>query len=197
MKVSGTDLPRSFFARDAETVARDLLGCLLVRRSIAGERLCRVVETEAYVGPHDLACHAAKGRTPRTETMFGPAGRAYVYFVYGMHHLLNVVTGEPGDPQAVLLRGVEPWPSPTFADRSLAGPAKLCKVLDIETSRHDGLDVCAGGEIAFRTRLTEPPETLGVSVRIGVDYAGEWASRPLRFYLRGAAGVSGRRALRV
>jgi len=197
MAGSGTDLPRSFFARDAETVARELLGCLLVRRTSAGERLSRVVETEAYVGPHDLACHAAKGRTPRTEVMFGAAGHAYVYFVYGMHHLLNVVTGPVGDPQAVLLRGVEPWPLHDRPDRSLAGPAKLCKALDIETSRHNGLDLCTGGGIAFRSRPVAPPETIGVSARIGVDYAGAWADRPLRFYLRGAAGVSGRRALRV
>ena len=92
-----TPLPRSFYAQDAETVARALLGATLV----FGERHVRVVETEAYVGVHDLACHAAKGRTGRTEVMFGPPGHAYVYLIYGMYELLNVVTGSEGDAEAV------------------------------------------------------------------------------------------------
>jgi len=182
-------LGRAFFARDAETVARDLLGCLLVRHQGDQVRMARVVETEAYVGAHDLACHAAKGRTPRTEPMFGEAGHAYVYFVYGMHHLLNIVTGPVGDPQAVLLRGLEPWP-PDVADRSLAGPAKLCKVLDIDTPRHNRLDVCAQGEISFRARPGPWTETVVAGPRIGVGYAREWAAAPLRFRVAGASGVS-------
>lgn len=189
-------LPRPFFARDAETVARKLLGCLLVRRTEEGDGFCRIVETEAYVGSQDLACHAAKGRTPRTEPMFGEAGHAYVYFVYGMHHLLNVVTGSVGDPQAVLIRGAEPWPAPEPKDASLAGPAKLCKALGITTQRHNRLDVCSRGEIFFLPRPNPLAEEVASSPRIGVDYAGEWASRPLRFYLRGSCGVSGPKALR-
>ena len=187
-------LPRSFFARDADAVARDLLGCLLVRRVGGADRICRIVETEAYVGAHDLACHAAKGRTPRTEPMFGEAGHAYVYFVYGMHHLLNIVTGNVGDPQAVLVRGAEPWPS-GMRDASLAGPARLTKALGITTAMHNRLDVCGYGEISFRER----PATVGeiaVSPRIGVDYAGEWAAAPLRFYLPGSPGVSGPKGMR-
>lgn len=191
-----TALDRPFFARDAATVARELLGCLLVRRTPGGDRFCRIAETEAYVGAHDLACHASKGRTPRTEPMFGEAGHAYVYFVYGMHHLLNVVTGPVGDPQAVLIRGAEGWPVLRTQDTSLAGPAKLCKALGITTQAHNRQDVCAGGEIHFLARPAALTETVGVSPRIGVDYAGEWAPKPLRFYLRGSSGVSGPRSLR-
>lgn len=190
-------LPRPFFARDAETVAHDLLGCLLVRRTAIGDRICRIVETEAYVGAHDLACHASKGRTARTEPMFGEAGHAYVYFVYGMHHLLNVVTGPVDDPQAVLIRGAEPWPSTGRLDASLAGPAKLCKALGITTQEHNRLDVCAGGELIFLPRPAPLSEEIAASPRIGIDYAGEWAAKPLRFHLRGSSGVSRPRTLRT
>src|SRR4051794_5131904 len=112
-------LPRNFYARDAETVAKELLGKILVH-VIGGKKLrARIVETEAYVGPHDLACHAAKGRTARTEVMFGEAGHAYVYFIYGMYDMLNIVTGDVDDAQAVLIRAAEPldaW------DEDLSGP---------------------------------------------------------------------------
>ncbi len=189
-------LSRSFFERDAETVAKDLLGCLLVRRFSGGDRICRIVETEAYVGTHDLACHASKGRTPRCEPLFGEAGHAYVYFVYGMHHLLNVVTGSVGEAQAVLIRGAEAWPSSCKRDRSFAGPAKLCKALEITTPWHNRLDVCADGEIHFLSRSGRMNQEIGVTPRIGVDYAGEWALAPLRFYLRGSEGVSGPSRLR-
>lgn len=182
-------LTRDFFARDAERVARELLGCLLAVRGTDGVRICRIVETEAYVGAHDLACHASKGLTPRTEPMFGPAGHAYVYFVYGMHHLLNVVTGPVGDPQAVLIRGAEWWPGPL--DASLAGPAKLCKALGIVTGTHNRLDVCGGGVLSFRERpVTVAKRAVARSPRIGVDYAKEWAAKPLRFFLEGSKGVS-------
>lgn len=182
-------LGRDFFARDAATVARELLGCLLVRRTGTGTVAGRIVETEAYVGAHDLACHASRGRTPRTEVMFGEAGIAYVYFVYGMHHLLNVVTGPVGDPQAVLLRGLERWPDPG-RDRTLAGPAKLCRALDIETARHNRLDLRAGDELFLLPRPAPLTESVLTTPRIGVDYAGEWAAAPLRFLLAGSPGVS-------
>jgi len=195
MTTRSSDLPRSFFARDAETVARELLGCLLVRRLPDGDRICRIVETEAYVGAHDLACHASKGRTPRTDPMFGEAGHAYVYFVYGMHHLLNVVTGPVGDPQAVLVRGAEPWPCTGMRDTRFAGPAKLCKTLEITTQAHNRLDVCSGGDVVF-CRRPEPVGEVGATARIGVDYAKEWAQAPLRFYVRGSSGVSGPTAAR-
>src|SRR5690349_9239131 len=114
-------LPRALYSRDAETVARELVGKVLVH-VIGGKTLrARIVETEAYVGPHDLACHASKGRTTRTEVMFGEAGHAYVYFIYGMYDMLNIVTGKVGEPQAVLIRAAEPldeWRA------DLSGPGK-------------------------------------------------------------------------
>ena len=134
-------LPRSFYAQDAATVARALLGCQLVfRRSAASECRVRIVETEAYVGPHDLACHAAKGRTARTEVMFGPAGHAYVYLVYGLHELLNVVTGAEGQAEAVLLRAGEPVAGVTGR---LDGPGRLTRALGV-TRALNGADLCAG-----------------------------------------------------
>src|SRR5262245_5968976 len=101
-------LRRSFYARPALDVAQDLIGKILVRRIDGEEYRARIMETEAYVGTHDLACHASKGRTKRTEVMFGPPGRAYVYLIYGMYEMFNVVTSAVGDAQAVLIRGAFP-----------------------------------------------------------------------------------------
>src|SRR3954463_6352376 len=101
-------LPRDFYDRPADVVARELLGALLLRRTGDRLRIGRIVETEAYLGPHDLAAHSARGRTPRTEVMFGPPGHAYVYLIYGIHHCLNVVTEAEGHAAAVLIRALEP-----------------------------------------------------------------------------------------
>lgn len=165
-----TPLPRSFYARDAETVARALLGATLV----FGNSRARVVETEAYVGVHDLACHAARGRTARTEVMFGPPGHAYIYLIYGMYDLLNVVTGAEGNAQAVLIRAAEPLTDLSKTD----GPGKLTRALGITRAfnRHDLLRP--------PLTLTEsaPPVRIVTATRIGVDYAGAWRDAPLRFY---------------
>src|SRR5881392_616508 len=128
MSSSGEKLARKFYLRDAERVARELIGAILVHRTKEGDLRARIVETEAYVGPHDLACHAAKGRTTRTEVMFGPAGHAYVYLIYGMYDMLNIVSGGVGDAQAVLVRAAEPmdgW------DADLSGPGKLARGMRI------------------------------------------------------------------
>jgi DNA-3-methyladenine glycosylase len=168
-------LPRSFYARGAVEVARDLLGCVLVRRLPDGTvRRARIMETEAYLGEHDLASHARAGRTPRTATMYGAPGHAYVYFVYGVHHMLNVVCAERGDPQAVLVRAAEPlggWHA------RLGGPGLLAAALQLDRS-HDGADLTRG---ALTLHAGPPPQRIGMGPRVGVAFAGEWAARPLRF----------------
>ena len=125
-------LGHSFFERPALELARDLVGTILVRRFRGREYRARIVETEAYVGSHDLACHASKGRTRRTEVMFGPAGRAYVYLIYGMYDMLNIVASHVDDPQAVLIRGAVPldgWKA------DLSGPGKLARALRITRAK--------------------------------------------------------------
>lgn len=180
-----TPLPRSFYDRDTRSVARELLGCLLVHRMGGTLRVGRIVETEAYLGPHDLASHSARGLTPRTRVMFGPPGHAYVYLIYGMHHCTNVVTEAEGVGAAVLLRAVEPC---LGLDGRTAGPGLLSRAFGIDR-RHDGLDLL--GETLFVA--ARPPGRLPAIVarpRIGVDYAGRWAKRLLRFYLKGNPHVS-------
>ncbi len=172
-----TSLSADWFARDAAEVAPDLLGRHLVMGQ-RGQRLrVRITETEAYVGEHDLACHAAKGRTARTEVMYGPPGRTYVYFVYGMHHLLNIVCSHKGDPQAVLIRGAV-GQSPSLEGTRLDGPARLTKALGITTHEHNDLDTQSG---PIRFEAGEPVRPAEIGPRIGVDYAGAWAAAPLRF----------------
>src|SRR5213596_2833526 len=118
-------LARSFYDRDTITVARELLGKYLVH----GERVGRIVEVEAYLGPHDLAAHSARGRTKRTQVMFGPPGHAYVYLIYGMHWCMNFVTQAEGHASAVLLRALEPVAN---VEGRTQGPALLCKAMDID-----------------------------------------------------------------
>ena len=179
----GSALPHSFYERPARVVARALLGKVLVHDGRAG----RIVETEAYVGAHDLACHASRGRTARTSILWGPPGRAYVYFIYGMHWCFNAVTGRQGRPAAVLVRGLEPvggFDAPVRLD----GPGRLCRALGI-TGAQNGADLEVSG-----LRILDAPAVRGREVergpRVGVDYAGDWAARPLRFWVRGSAGVS-------
>ena len=182
---------RKFFAREAAEVARELVGAVLVRQ-VGGEELrVRVVETEAYVGPHDLACHASKGRTKRTEVMFGEAGHAYVYFCYGMHHLLNVVSGQIGDAQAVLIRAAEP----INFQANLTGPGNLTKALYITTA-DNGTDLVENNDIFFEKNKgggRQKQTKIDISRRIGVDYAGKWKDALLRFTDTQSTAVSGRK----
>ena len=178
-------LTRDFFDRDTELVARELLGCFLVHRSEGIERIGRIVETEAYLGVGDLAAHTSRGVTPRTRVMFGPPGHAYVYLIYGMHHCINVVTEGEGTGTAVLLRALEPvrnLPGKT------SGPGLLCKAMDIDR-RLNGHDFCSD-DLHLLARPAAPPEPVAQRPRVGVDYAGEWAARLLRFYLEGNRHVS-------
>ena len=164
-----------FFARDTVTVARDVLGKLLVRE-VAGVRLYgRLVEVEAYLGPDDLAAHSVGGRrTPRTEVMYGPPGRAYVYLTYGMHHCLNFVTRSEGLPQAVLVRAIEPGPGVGRA----SGPGLVCRALDIDR-RLNGVPLAPPDLYVLDDHA--PRRRIYVTPRIGVENSGEWAGRPLRF----------------
>ena len=178
-------LPREFYDRDTIAVARDLLGKCLVHRSGGITRIGRLVEVEAYLGPHDLAAHSAKGLTPRTRVMFGPPGHAYVYLIYGMYCCVNVVTQAEGKASAVLLRALEPLMN---VEGRTQGPGLLCKALRIDRrlNGHDLLSAdfyIADDGAAGRVAIVRRP-------RIGVDYAGYWAKRLLRFYIRGNPYVS-------
>lgn len=176
--MDGPRLPRSFFTQPTLAVARALIGMHLVRKSGARRRIGRIVETEAYLGPRDLAAHSSRGRTARTEVMFGPPGHAYVYLIYGVWHCLNVVTGRAGVPHAVLLRALEPVAG--VRTRS-AGPGLLCQALGIDRRLN-------GADLRGNTLWLEPPPAgarpprVRRSVRIGIDYAGDWAHKPWRFY---------------
>jgi len=204
----GPRLARTLCEVDASKLARRLIGCRLVRVR-EGRRLSgMIVETEAYLGVEDAAAHSFGGRrTARTEAMFARAGTAYVYFTYGMHHCMNVVCGREGEPVAVLLRALEPSEgleemrgrragrarggAPRDVDLC-SGPAKLCQAMGIDraltmTDLIDGdalfLEAPAPGVVVRPSDLVE-------TTRIGVDRAGEWSKRPLRWYLRGNPHVS-------
>ncbi len=182
----GEKLPRAFFARSTLAVARELIGMHLVHDDGDSVRSGRIVETEAYLGPRDRAAHSARGRTARTEVMFGPAGHAYVYFIYGFWNCLNVVTAAPGVPHAVLVRALEPLEGLTGRTW---GPGLLCRAMHIDR-RLNGVDLAGNVLWLERARVRTPPVRVARSPRIGVDYAGEWAQRPWRFFDRASAYVS-------
>jgi DNA-3-methyladenine glycosylase len=189
-------LPRTFYEQTTIDVARQLLGKYLIRKHPDADTIGRIVETEAYVGPHDLACHAAKGRTARTEVMFGRAGHAYVYFIYGFYNMLNLVTEAKDYPAAVLIRAVEPVDGvelmkhrrKTSALRNLAsGPGKLCQAFAVDRSLN-GADL--SGRVLYVEDRGEALPKFRATPRIGVDYAGKWKSKPYRFLIRGSEFVS-------
>lgn len=185
-------LPRSFYDRPVLAVARACIGKVLVHRTADGITAGRIVESEAYRGPEDLAAHSAGGRrTRRTEAMFGPPGHAYMFLLYGMHWAFNVVVGAEGTPHAVLIRAVEPTLGrdlmaarrgvPASSVLVSNGPGKLCAALGLDRSAY-GRDLC--GDELFLTETEDARGPIGRSARINVDYAGEWAKRPWRFYER-------------
>jgi DNA-3-methyladenine glycosylase len=189
-------LPRSFYQQPTVDVARQLLGKYLVRKHPHGTAVGRIVETEAYIGPEDKACHAARGRTVRNEVMFGPAGHAYVYFIYGFHHMLNIVTEGVDFPAAVLIRAVEPVKGVELMQARrgtgkvtnlASGPGKLCEAFAIDRSLN-GSDVC--GKVLYVEDTAEPATNVVTTPRIGVDYAGKWKNKPLRFLIGGNPFVS-------
>lgn len=191
----GASLAQSFYARPTAQVARRLLGHLLVSELGGCRTVGRIVETEAYVGPHDPACHAyGLRRTPRTEALYGPPGTAYVYFTYGMHWCLNAVTERRGFPAAVLIRALEPLEGipvmrrrrDGIRDRDLcAGPARLCEALGI-TGRQNGSSLVRGAALRM-IRDHRRRQEIAVTPRIGITQAADW---PLRFLIAGSPWAS-------
>jgi len=179
-------LPRSFYDRETTTVARELLGKILVHHSHGVIRKARIVEVEAYLGERDLAAHSSRGITERTRIMFGPPGHAYVYLVYGMHHCMNVVTEGVGIGTAVLLRALEPLEN---VGAKTNGPGLLCKAMGIDM-RRNGADLL-GHELYLAHAPKIDSRNIVRTPRIGVDYARHWARRLLRFYIRDNPYVSG------
>jgi len=191
----GATLPRDFYDRPTEQVARDLLGAVLECRTRDGVAAGRIVETEAYVGEHDLACHAAAGRTERTAPLYGPPGIAYVYFIYGMYWCFNAVTRGEHEPSAVLVRAVEPVAGVALMQRRRArakrpydltnGPGKLCLALGIE-GRHNWLPLQEGPLVI---RAGDPVRDADVmeTPRIGITKCADW---PLRWFVRDNPYVS-------
>lgn len=209
---------RRFFSRDAESLARDLLGTTLIRTLDTGQILrATIVETEAYVGIHDRASHASNGRrTPRNESMYARPGTLYVYFTYGMHHCANIVCGSLNEPVAVLLRAAQPFEgldamrelrqpalpaepsdfmkaaSRTLTDHELCrGPGNLCKAFAIDRSL-DGSDLLGDGPLSVEIPSSMPihPDRVSRGPRIGIGNAGEWIDASLRFWINDSAAVS-------
>ena len=193
--LAGAALPASFYDRDTEVVARDLLGCILECRTEAGVAAGRIVETEAYLGEHDLACHAAAGRTQRTAPLYGPPGIAYVYFIYGVHWCFNAVTRAQGLPSAVLVRAIEPVSGVEIMrgrrpaarrDVDLTnGPGKLCAALGID-SRHNAVPL-QRPPLVIREGGRVPARDIVITPRIGIREAADW---PLRWLIADNAFVS-------
>ncbi len=170
-------LPRKFYQKPTLKVAQELLGKYLVFKNMAA----KIVETEAYIGQKDLACHASKGRTKRNEVMFGKAGYTYIYMIYGMYFCLNIVTGKIDCPEAVLIRALE--------CAGCNGPGKLTRTFGLIT-KQNGLDLTRSelyiedrGEPVTRANIVQ-------TRRIGVDYAGVWAKKPWRFIIKNSPHLS-------
>ena len=200
-------LPREFYLRDTILVARELLGKMLVHETSKGRLTGRIVETEAYVGAADKGSHSFGGRrTNRNEAMYGLGGTAYVYLIYGMHHCFNIVTEEPNNPCAVLVRAVEPvdglmllsWNRFSKPYTSLSshqqinltnGPGKLCQAMAI-TKNQNKVDLC--GDILYLCYANRecPDVKISSSPRINIDYAEEYTHKPWRFYISGSSYVS-------
>ncbi len=194
-------LRRAFYERNTFTVARELLGKILVHETKKGVTSGRIVETEAYIGPQDMASHAYKSlRTKRTEAQYGPKGHAYIYFIYGMYYCLNVTSGEiPSKPEAILIRAVEPIEGieVMLKNRKLtidrirnltSGPGKLCNALEITTTLN-GHDLV---KPPLYIRDCEPvsQDRIQEARRIGVEYAGKWKNMPWRYFIRDSDFVS-------
>lgn len=190
-------LPREFYTRDTLTVARELLGKLIVHETEAGVLKARIVETEAYIGPDDRAAHSYGGRrTKRTEIMYHTGGYAYVYFIYGMYNMFNIVTNAEGKPEAVLIRALEPIEGvelmkkarKTDKPQSLcSGPGKLCDAMCIDKSLY-GMDLC-GSKLYLEDFINQNEKAIAAK-RINVEYAGQARNYPWRFLFKDNPYVS-------
>ena len=190
-------LSREFFEQDTCTVAKSLLGCRLIRRDAEGGVTAGIiVETEAYCGYADAACHSYKGKSERTRAMFGPRGHAYIYLIYGMYHCFNVVSGPPGEPEAVLIRALEPVEGLDLLRRRrgtdkvrnlMSGPGKLCMAMDIHRGLY-GVDLLGDANLYLEAADDLPEIT--ASKRINIGYAGEAADYPWRFSVKDNPFVS-------
>ena len=185
MRTHHQRLERAFYDQNTIIVARELLGKYLVHVSDGRERIGRIVEDEAYLGPHDLAAHSAKGLTKRTKVMFGPPGYAYIYMIYGMYHCMNVVTEHEGHGSAVLLRAIEPVKN---VEGRTQGPGLLCKAMSIDKrlNEHD----LVSDVFYIAAPAKEEPLTIVNRPRVGVEYAKHWRRRLLRFYIKGNPFIS-------
>ena len=181
-------LKRSFFIRPTLQVSKDLLGKYLVRkigkRKVAG----KIVEVEAYIGPKDKASHAYNGRiTPRNKTEYLEGGRVYIYLCYGLHWQFNITTATEGKPECVLIRALEPV---GIKERAASGPGKLCRWMELDKS-FDGENLCQSDRVRLEDRGEKAKHSqITAAVRVGIDYAGEWAKKRWRFYLKDNPFVS-------
>jgi DNA-3-methyladenine glycosylase len=184
------------------TIAQKLLGKSLCRQTETGFFMGKIVETESYLGEIDLACHASKGRTKRTEIMFGPAGHAYIYMIYGMYYCLNIVTREKDVAEAMLIRALEPlildscpiiegekYFGGKKIEKILNGPGKLCREFEIGKEQN-GMKLSKANGLWIEYGEDLPPQNIIRTERIGVDYAGGWKDKPLRFYIKDSPFVS-------
>ena len=196
----GEKLPRDFYLRDALTVARDLLGKILVHQTPQGILKGKIVEVEAYMGKQDAAAHSCKVRSPRTEVQYGVGGFAYIYLIYGMYYCMNIVSNREEIPEVVLLRALEPLEGLEQMQQRrnvrrqqdlCNGPGKLCSAMDIQKA-HYGIDLC-GHEIYLEEGEPVTEGEIGVSKRINIDYAGEAKDYEWRFFLKDNPYVSGYR----
>lgn len=192
-------LPRSFFERDTLTVARELLGHILVRKTAEGETRGIIVETEGYLGEMDDAAHSYKGKSERVRVQYGPAGMAYIYMIYGIYNCLNITTGPQGVPEVVLIRALEPLSGIELmkkrrrTDKPMSlcsGPGKLCMAMDIDRSLY-GADLCDGGPLCIE--YGQAPVKTEASKRIGIDYALLCREKLWRFTVSGNFYVSSKR----
>jgi DNA-3-methyladenine glycosylase len=190
-------LPLDFYMRDGVTVARELVGKHLVRRLDGSDVVCRIVETEAYMGPEDKASHAYRNRqSQRTRVFYQRGGYLYIYMIYGMYYCCNIITATEDRPEAVLLRAVEPLTGIEAIEKRRSarrqvdltnGPGKLCQALDID-NRLYGYDVTTGQDIWLEDSGQQFP--ISASPRVNIDYAAEYRDKPWRFYITGNPFVS-------